>query len=254
MSPPPIVKELPSITVKGAERRPLDRSRRCPRVGSSRGWQRCTAGAGSSTDHGRGVHSGPCRVRAGPCPSARDGHDHCACARGGVATVAAQLPQFTIAATVYQVNPAADASLACLSCVAFRKPLLSQRLWSHWSWAGGRLRSCGTPCASRRHGLAGGPLTNTGKLQDTVARRHSVVAPILTAPLLTDTCRSTVGPGMREDIVTSLGCDRIASARGGVHHASSRSGCSNNGNGGAHRTVAHAAPAPFGIAAPALVV
>ena len=30
--------------------------------------------------------------------------------------------------------------------------------------------------------------------------RHGVVASILTAPLLTDTCRSTVGPGTREDI------------------------------------------------------
>ena len=34
--------------------------------------------------------------------------------------------------------------------------------------------------------------------------RHSVVAPILTAPLLTDTCRSTVGPGTREDIVVTV--------------------------------------------------
>ena len=32
--------------------------------------------------------------------------------------------------------------------------------------------------------------------------RHIVVAPILSAPLLTDECRSTVGSGTREDFVT----------------------------------------------------
>ena len=62
--------------------------------------------------------------------------------------------------------------------------------------------------------FARGPLTKTGKLQDTHfwgfltvmthLSRHSVVAPILTAPLLTDTCRSTVGPGTREDIVVTV--------------------------------------------------
>ena len=33
--------------------------------------------------------------------------------------------------------------------------------------------------------------------------RHSVVAPILAAPLLTDTRRLTVGPGTREDLVAA---------------------------------------------------
>ena len=40
--------------------------------------------------------------------------------------------------------------------------------------------------------------------------RHIVVAPILSAPLLTDTRRSTVGPGTREDVVPSSCCVRIA--------------------------------------------
>ena len=35
--------------------------------------------------------------------------------------------------------------------------------------------------------------------------RHIVVAPILSAPLLTDTRRSTVGPGTREDIACVVG-------------------------------------------------
>ena len=34
--------------------------------------------------------------------------------------------------------------------------------------------------------------------------RHSVVAPVLSAPLLTDECRSTVGSGTREDVVMLL--------------------------------------------------
>ena len=32
---------------------------------------------------------------------------------------------------------------------------------------------------------------------------HSVVAPLLAASLLTDTCRLTVGPGTREDLVAA---------------------------------------------------
>ena len=40
--------------------------------------------------------------------------------------------------------------------------------------------------------------------------RHIVVAPIPSAPLLTDTRRSTVGPGTREDVVPSSCCVRSA--------------------------------------------
>ena len=40
--------------------------------------------------------------------------------------------------------------------------------------------------------------------------RHIVVAPIPSAPLLTDTRRSTVGPGTREDVVPSSFCVRSA--------------------------------------------
>ena len=39
---------------------------------------------------------------------------------------------------------------------------------------------------------------------------HSVVAPLLAASLLTDTCRSTVGPGTREDVVPNSYCVRSA--------------------------------------------
>ena len=60
--------------------------------------------------------------------------------------------------------------------------------------------------------------------------RHVVVAPILAAPLLTDTRRSTVGPGTHEDIMSGR-----VQRRGGVHRASSCGGiCS---SGGVHRTV-----------------
>ena len=107
--------------------------------------------------------------------------------------------------------------------------------------------------------------------------RHSVVAPILTAPLLTDTCRSTVGPGTREDIVVTvysfvmvyiapalasiklLQYRSTCSGGGGLlflerpQHLLQwrstsrqlRSGCSNNGNGGvlsATAVVAYAMP------------
>ena len=40
--------------------------------------------------------------------------------------------------------------------------------------------------------------------------RHIVVAPIPSAPLLTDTRRSTVGSGTREDVVPSSCCVRSA--------------------------------------------
>ena len=40
--------------------------------------------------------------------------------------------------------------------------------------------------------------------------RHIVVAPIPSAPLLTDTRRSTVGPGTREDVVPCSCCVRSA--------------------------------------------
>ena len=49
--------------------------------------------------------------------------------------------------------------------------------------------------------------------------RHIVVAPILSAPLLTDTRRLTVGPGTRED-------HDAVQASGGVHRASSCRDCS----------------------------
>ena len=42
--------------------------------------------------------------------------------------------------------------------------------------------------------------------------RHIVVAPILSAPLLTDTRRSTVGPGTREDLACVVGGVRRTSA------------------------------------------
>ena len=42
--------------------------------------------------------------------------------------------------------------------------------------------------------------------------RHSFVAPILTAPLLIDTRRSTVGPGTREDLACVVGGVRHTSA------------------------------------------
>ena len=47
--------------------------------------------------------------------------------------------------------------------------------------------------------------------------RHSFVVPILAAPLSTDTRRSTVGPGTREDTVPSFWCVRSARVRGEVH-------------------------------------
>ena len=47
--------------------------------------------------------------------------------------------------------------------------------------------------------------------------RHIVVAPIPSAPLLTDTRRSTVGPGTREDVVPNSFGDRSTSVYGGAH-------------------------------------
>ena len=74
------------------------------------------------------------------------------------------------------------------------------------------------PVAWRRLGLHRSRTTHQDKIcrssQDTSflrfsvmthMSRHIVVAPILSAPLLTDTRRSTVGPGMREDIACVVG-------------------------------------------------
>ena len=96
------------------------------------------------------------------------------------------------------------------------------------------------PVAWRRLGLHRSRTTHQDKIcrssQDTSflrfsvmthMSRHIVVAPILSAPLLTDTRRSTVGPGMREDIACVVGgvlqllLRSQRCARGGVHRASS---------------------------------
>ena len=112
-----IVKESPSIAVKagsGAQQV----------LSQHRSWPWCSFRTLPST----------CRA----CPSVRDGRDHCVCALGG-AHVAAQLPQFTIAATVYQVNPRAW---------RFKVRCCARGCGVIGRGAGGRLRSCGTSCAS----------------------------------------------------------------------------------------------------------
>ena len=81
------------------------------------------------------------------------------------------------------------------------------------------------PVAWRRPGLHRSRTTHQDKMcrssQDTSflrfsvmthMSRHIVVAPILLAPLLTDTRRSTVGPGTREDIACVVGGVRRTSA------------------------------------------
>ena len=90
--------------------------------------------------------------------------------------------------------------------------------WCRQAGSGPRGHVRPDPVAWRRLGLHRSRTTHQDKMcrssQDTSflrfsvmthMSRHIVVAPILSAPLLTDTRRSTVGPGMREDRACVVG-------------------------------------------------
>ena len=117
-----------------------------------------------------GVHrNGSCGARSARSSGGSISHDHHACARGCVATVAAQLPQVTIAVTVYQVssshshvdldhpgayNARDDGWHLPLHREVQRACSVMFHAAIHWSVGRRSPPSCGTPCASRCHWLA----------------------------------------------------------------------------------------------------
>ena len=139
-----------------------------------------------STCAGGGAHRtiGSCELHSSACSL------RCASSRGGVITVYAvlapvaelSLQRLRASAPVVEYIAPAPAVVAALRCAG-------EPLEDHSP------TQASFKTQSRNSGAS---LTVMTRMS-----RHSVVAPILAAPLLTDTRRLTVGPGTREDLVAA---------------------------------------------------
>ena len=146
------------------------------------------------------------RRKGGTCAS---GGAHRTNARCGLSTCVS-MEHFSRAPAVIAAPVPVVEHIAPSAAVSYTVPLAVYAVLS----ACGGVRcacSCGGCSTALCWRAARGPLTNTGKLQDTVSQfwgfshcqdtlvKTRFVAPILSAPLLTDPRRLTVGPGTRED-------------------------------------------------------
>ena len=146
------------------------------------------------------------RRKGGTCAS---GGAHRTTARCGLSTCVS-MEHFSRAPAVIAAPAPVVEHIAPSAAVSYTVPLA---VYAVLSACGGVhcACSCGGCSTALCWRAARGPLTNTGKLQDTVSQfwgfshcqdtlvKTRFCGSILSAPLLTDPCRLTVGPGTRED-------------------------------------------------------